>query len=44
MIKWESLFGDDSEASFVSSHPSDLGYMRMAESLYPMLRKLCVKL
>ncbi len=43
-IKGSSLFGDDSEGSLDSSHPSDLGYMRMAESLYPILRRLCGKI
>jgi len=42
-IPGESLFGDDSEASLDASHPSDLGFMRLAESLYPLLRKLCRK-
>ncbi len=42
-ISGESLFGDDCEASLDASHPSDLGFMRMAESLYPVLRKLCRK-
>jgi len=40
-IEGASLFGDDSEASLDSSHPSDLGYMRMAEALFPLLKKLC---
>jgi lysophospholipase L1-like esterase len=37
----KSLFGDDNEASLDGSHPSDLGFMRMAEALYPILRKIC---
>lgn len=40
-IEGKSLFGDDSEGSLDSSHPSDLGYMRMAEALFPLLKKLC---
>jgi hypothetical protein len=40
-IKGLNLFGNDSEGSLDSSHPSDLGYMRMAESLYPLLERLC---
>lgn len=39
-VKGRSLFGDDNEGSLDSSHPSDLGYMRMAECLYPVLKKL----
>lgn len=42
-IEGASLFGDDSEGSLDSSHPSDLGYMRMAEALFPLLKKLCGK-
>jgi len=40
-VRGKSLFGDDSEASLDGIHPSDLGFMRMAESLYPVLRRLC---
>ena len=39
-VKGRSLFGDDNEASLDSSHPSDLGYFRMAEALYPVLVRL----
>jgi lysophospholipase L1-like esterase len=39
-VKGRSLFGDDNEASLDASHPSDLGFMRMAERLYPVLKKL----
>ncbi|HCE44504.1 MAG TPA: hypothetical protein DET40_13235 [Lentisphaeria bacterium] len=42
-IKGKSLFGDDSEGSPDSSHPTDLGYMRQAEAMYPLLRRLCGK-
>ncbi len=39
-VEGRILFGDDNEASLDSSHPSDLGYMRMAEQLYPVLAEL----
>jgi len=39
-IKGRSLFGDDNEGSLDASHPSDLGFMRMAERLYPVLKRL----
>jgi hypothetical protein len=39
-VKGRSLFGDDNEGSLDASHPSDLGYMRMAECLFPVLKKL----
>ena len=39
-VPGEHLFGDDGEASMDSSHPSDLGFMRMADSLEPVLRSL----
>lgn len=39
-VEGETLFGTDSEASVDSSHPSDLGFMRMAEHLEPVLRGL----
>jgi hypothetical protein len=32
------LFGTDGEASLDASHPSDLGFMRMADTLEPILR------
>jgi lysophospholipase L1-like esterase len=34
------LLGDDNEASFDSVHPTDLGYLRMADTLEPVLRAL----
>ena len=37
-IEGRDLFGTDSEASLDSSHPSDLGFMRMADCLEPVLR------
>lgn len=33
----ETLLGTDNESSLDSSHPSDLGYMRIAKSLLPIL-------
>lgn len=42
-IKGRDLFGTDHEASTDSSHPSDLGYMRMAEKLLPTLKKVLGK-
>ena len=39
-VKGRSLFGDDNEASLDASHPGDLGFMRMAEHLYPALKGL----
>lgn len=37
-VEGRNLFGLDSEASFDSVHPSDLGFMRMADVLEPILR------
>ena len=39
-VEGEALLGDDYEATTDSSHPSDLGMMRMAESLAPVLKPL----
>lgn len=39
-VPGRDLFGTDSEGSLDSSHPSDLGYMRMADCLDPVLRPL----
>jgi lysophospholipase L1-like esterase len=39
-VPGRDLFGTDSEGSLDSSHPSDLGFMRMAEILDPVLRPL----
>lgn len=36
----ETLLGTDNESSLDSSHPSDLGYMRIANSLLPKLTDL----
>ncbi|NOZ22965.1 MAG: hypothetical protein GXP25_17955 [Planctomycetes bacterium] len=39
-VEGEMLFGTDDEASMDSSHPSDLGFMRMADALEPILCEL----
>ncbi len=39
-VEGENLLGEDGEATTDSSHPSDLGMMRMAESLMPVLKPL----
>ncbi|MBN2296359.1 MAG: SGNH/GDSL hydrolase family protein [Pirellulales bacterium] len=39
-VKGDGLLGDDSEATVDSSHPTDLGMMRMADSMEPVLRPL----
>lgn len=39
-VPGRDLFGVDSEGSLDSSHPSDLGFMRMADILDPVLRPL----
>jgi hypothetical protein len=36
----EDLLGDDSDATVDNSHPNDLGYYRMVEALYPVIRSL----
>ncbi|WFB35840.1 SGNH/GDSL hydrolase family protein [Kiritimatiellota bacterium B12222] len=40
-LQADGLFGDDHEASPDSSHPTDLGCMRMAEKMYPVLKQAC---
>ncbi len=42
-VEGEHLLGDDAEASTDGSHPSDLGMMRMADALEPVLRPLVSK-
>jgi lysophospholipase L1-like esterase len=37
-VEGETLLGDDGEATTDGSHPSDLGMMRMAEALTPVLK------
>jgi len=39
-VKGEHLLGDDGEAAVDGSHPSDLGMLRMADALEPLLRPL----
>jgi lysophospholipase L1-like esterase len=39
-VPGEHLFGDDDEATVDRSHPSDLGFVRMADALEPVLRAL----
>jgi len=39
-VKGEHLLGDDGEAAVDGSHPSDLGMLRMADVLEPVLRPL----
>lgn len=40
LVEGDQLFGNDHEASPDGSHPTDLGFHRMAEVLYPILRQL----
>ena len=39
----EGMIGDDGEATVDGSHFTDLGFMRYAEKLYPVLKKLIKK-
>jgi lysophospholipase L1-like esterase len=39
-VKGDKLLGDDSEGTVDSSHPTDLGMFRMADSMEPVLRPL----
>lgn len=39
-VEGEHLLGDDDEATIDGSHPSDLGMMRMADALEPVLRRV----
>lgn len=39
-LKGNFLFGSDGEASVDGVHPGDLGYLRMTERLYPVLKKI----
>ena len=39
-VEGETLFGDDAEATVDGSHATDLGFMRQADALEPLLRKL----
>lgn len=40
-VPGEHLLGDDGESTVDGSHPTDLGFMRMADALEPVLRPLC---
>lgn len=42
-VEGEHLPGDDGEATVDSSHPTDLGMIRMADALEPVLRPLAAK-
>ena len=42
-IPAKNLFGKDSEATVDGSHPTDLGFMRMAEAMDPILRRVISK-
>ncbi|MCA9147254.1 MAG: hypothetical protein KDB05_30970, partial [Planctomycetales bacterium] len=39
-LEGEHMLGDDGEATVDSSHPTDLGFMRMADAFEPLLTKL----
>ena len=39
-VAGERLLGDDGEATIDGSHPTDLGFVRMADALEPVLRPL----
>jgi len=39
-VEGEHLLGDDGEAATDGSHPSDLGMVRMADALDPVLRPI----
>lgn len=39
-LKGNSLFGTDGEACVDSVHPGDLGFLRMTEQIYPVLKKI----
>ena len=39
-VQGEPLLGADGEATVDGVHPTDLGFMRMADALEPMLRKV----
>ena len=38
-VEGEPLLGDDNEGATDGSHPSDLGFMRQANVLEPVIRK-----
>lgn len=39
-VAGDDLFGSDGEASIDGIHPGDLGYLRMADAMEPVLRRL----
>lgn len=39
-LKADKLIGDDQEATVDGVHLTDLGFLRMAENMYPVIRKL----
>jgi lysophospholipase L1-like esterase len=39
-IPCDNLLGDDSEATVDGTHPTDLGFMRMADTIEPVLRRI----
>ncbi len=39
-VQGDKLLGDDGEATVDSSHPTDLGFVRMADALEPVLKPL----
>ena len=41
LVSGEKLIGTDGEATVDYVHQTDLGAMRYAEALYPLLKKLC---
>lgn len=38
-VPGESLLGEDGEATVDGTHPTDLGFLRMAEAISPSLKK-----
>lgn len=40
-VPGDTLLGDDGEATVDGSHPNDLGMMRLADALAPLLEPLC---
>lgn len=43
LVPGETLLGDDGDATVDGTHPTDVGFMRMAESLEPTLREALKK-
>jgi len=42
-VPGETLLGNDGEATVDGTHPTDLGFQRMADALEPVLRKALEK-